>query len=126
MQVVHTAVSGACAILRIDNPPVNATSTRVRAALLQAISKVQKCERAILTAAGRTFVAGGDMTEFDQDPEPPHLPDVVQAIEDSETPFVAALHGNVLGGGLELAMACVARVAAPKDAIRVAGRSISA
>ena len=44
-------------------------------------------------------MAGGDMTEFDRDPEPPHLPDVVQAIEDSETPFVAALHGNVLGGG---------------------------
>ena len=113
MQAVHTEVSGACAIVRIDNPPVNATSTRVRAALLQAISEVQKCERAILTAAGRTFVTGGDMTEFGRDPEPPHLPDVVQAIEDSETPFVAALHGNVLGGGLELAMACVARVAAP-------------
>ena len=113
MQVAHTEVSGACATVRIDNPPVNATSTRVRAALLDAISKVQKCERAILTAAGRTFVAGGDMTEFDRDPEPPHLPDVVQAIEDSKTPFVAALHGNVLGGGLELAMACAARVAAP-------------
>ena len=113
MQVVHTEVSGAGAIVRIDNLPGNATSTRVRAALLQAISKVQTCERAILTATGRTFVAGGDMTEFDRDPEPPDLPDVVQAIEDSETPFVAALHGNVLGGGLELAMACVARVAAP-------------
>ena len=113
MPVVHIEESGACAIVRIDNPPVNATSTCVRVALLQAISDVQGCERAVLTGAGRTFVAGGDMAEFDREPEPPHLPDVVQAIEDSGTPFVAALHGNVLGGGLELAMACATRVAAP-------------
>jgi len=97
----------------IDNPPVNATTTEVRAGLLRAVDAVQDCDSAVLACAGKTFVAGGDMSEFDSPPQEPHLPDVVNAIEASGTPFVAALHGNVLGGGFEIAMACAYRVAAP-------------
>lgn len=97
----------------IDNPPVNATSTAVRTGLLEAVGQVQDCDLAVLTCAGKTFVAGGDMSEFDAPPQEPHLPDVVDTIEASRTPFVAVLHGNVLGGGFEIAMACAFRVAAP-------------
>jgi 3-hydroxyacyl-CoA dehydrogenase len=68
---------------------------------------------AVVACAGRTFVAGGDVAEFDRDPVPPHLPDVYDAIEASPVPWCAALHGTVLGGGLELALACAWRVAAP-------------
>ena len=53
------------------------------------------------------------MREFDRAPLEPHLPDVVDATEASGTPFLALLHGNVLGGGLEIAMACAFRIAAP-------------
>ncbi|MBV6638101.1 MAG: enoyl-CoA hydratase/isomerase family protein, partial [Mameliella sp.] len=102
---------GDLAWVTIDNPPVNATSTAVRKGLAEAVNAVQGARVAILTGAGRTFVAGGDMSEFDAPPVEPHLPDVVQMIEDSETPFVAVLHGTVLGGGFEIAMACAWRLA---------------
>ncbi len=103
---------GDLAWVTIDNPPVNATSTAVRAGLARAVEQVQGARVAILTCAGKTFVAGGDMSEFDAPPVEPHLPDVVQLIEDSETPFVAVMQGNVLGGGFEIAMGCAWRIAA--------------
>ncbi|WP_171176989.1 FAD-dependent oxidoreductase [Ruegeria sp. HKCCD8929] len=99
--------------VEISNPPVNASSTAVRAGLAHAVTEVRGARVAILTCAGRTFVAGGDMSEFDRPAEEPHLPDVVQMIEDSDTPFVAAMHGSVLGGGFEIAMGCTWRIAAP-------------
>ncbi|WP_305967619.1 MULTISPECIES: FAD-dependent oxidoreductase [unclassified Mameliella] len=102
---------GDLAWVTIDNPPVNATSTAVRAGMAEAVRQVQGARVAILTGAGRTFVAGGDMSEFDAPPVEPHLPDMVQMIEDSETPFVAVMHGTVLGGGFEIAMACAWRLA---------------
>ncbi|WP_068110838.1 FAD-dependent oxidoreductase [Tropicimonas marinistellae] len=111
---VRVGHDGDIAWVTIDNPPVNATSTPVRAGLARAVEEVRGARVAILACAGRTFVAGGDMSEFDAAPVEPHLPDVVQAIEDSEGPFLALLHGNVLGGGLEIAMACAWRIAAPR------------
>lgn len=97
----------------IDNPPVNATSRAVRAGLLAAVAEVQGCRLAVLRAAGKTFVAGGDMSEFDAPPQPPDLPDVAAALDHSATPFLALLHGTVLGGGFEVAMACAFRIARP-------------
>jgi len=113
VSTVTVAMEGALAWVEIDNPPVNATSTAVRAGLLEAVEAAQEAKLAILKCRGRTFVAGGDMLEFDSPPQEPHLPDVVQAIEDSLTPFLCLLHGNVLGGGLEIAMGCAHRIAAP-------------
>ncbi|GAA6191583.1 FAD-dependent oxidoreductase [Phaeobacter sp. NW0010-22] len=109
--VVNVTREGDIAWVEIDNPRVNATSTAVRAGLAQAVTQVQGARVAILTCAGRTFVAGGDMSEFDRPAEEPHLPDVVQMLEDSETPFIAAMHGTVLGGGFEIAMGCAWRIA---------------
>lgn len=101
------------ALVRINNPPVNATSTALRKGLKDAICEVERCnaKTAILICSGRTFIAGGDMSEFDAPPLEPHLPDVVSALEDSSVPFVAAMHGNVLGGGLEIALGCAYRIA---------------
>ncbi|MEM1264669.1 MAG: 3-hydroxyacyl-CoA dehydrogenase NAD-binding domain-containing protein [Pseudomonadota bacterium] len=112
-EVVATELADGIAWVTIDNPPVNATSAAVRAGLLDALDKVQGCELAVLRAAGKTFVAGGDVSEFDAPPAPPHLPDVVDAVERSGTPVLAFLHGTVLGGGFELAMAAAFRVARP-------------
>ena len=109
--LVAFEMQGDCALITIDNPPINATSTQVRRGLLDAILRTKDARLAMLACAGRSFVAGGDITEFDAPPEPPHLPDIVEAIEASPTPFVALLHGTVLGGGFELAMACAWRVA---------------
>ncbi|MFV2054142.1 3-hydroxyacyl-CoA dehydrogenase NAD-binding domain-containing protein [Aliiroseovarius sp. YM-037] len=109
---VTVAHEGDVAWVTIDNPPVNATSTAVRKGLADAVAAVDGARVAVLICAGKTFVAGGDMSEFDAPPVEPHLPDVVQMIEDSDVPFVATMHGNVLGGGLEIALACAWRIAA--------------
>jgi len=102
-------------LVEIDNPPVNATSTEVRDGLMQAaktcVSNNSDKKAVILICKGRSFIAGGDITEFDAPPQEPHLPDVCNAIEEAELPWIAIMHGHVLGGGLEIAMSCTFRIA---------------
>lgn len=97
----------------IDNPPVNATSRAVRSGLLDVVGKSVRdgCRTGMIICKGKTFVAGGDISEFGNPPLEPHLPDVYRAIEQSPIIWASALHGTVLGGGFELAMACHIRVA---------------
>ena len=114
--VVAASRSGDIAVLTIDNPPVNALSSAVRAALADAIEEAvanDALRAIVLTAAGRDFSAGADIREYELPLKPPHLADVIQRIEDAPKPVIAALHGNVLGGGCELALGCHYRVAAP-------------
>ncbi len=105
---------GDIAVVSVDNPPVNALSQKVRAGLLSAIAAVEADTRfkaAILRCAGRTFIAGADISEFDKPPQPPSLPEVTEAIAGAGKPIVAALHGTALGGGFEVALAARYRVA---------------
>ncbi len=111
-QIVTVKFMEDIAWVTINNPPINAASQAMRIGLVAAIKQVQSARVAVLCGAGRTFTAGGDMTEFDSPPVAPHLPDIVQMLEDSKTPFIAALHGTVLGGGFEIAMGCAWRIAA--------------
>ncbi len=114
MTEVTLTIDESIAILSVDNPPVNALSQAVRDGLQQAINAASdnnEVNAIVLACAGRTFVAGADIKEFGKPPMEPHLPDVLNAIEASSKPVVVALHGNVLGGGLELAMAGHYRVA---------------
>src|SRR5262245_6576894 len=69
-------------------------------------------EAIILTGAGRTFVAGADITEFGKPSQPPSLIEVISVLDDVKKPTIAAVHGTPLGGGLELTMGCHFRVAA--------------
>ncbi len=107
---------GQIARVTIDSPPVNALGQEVRDGLLKAIRSANESETiraAVLACAGRTFVAGADIRELGKTPMKPYLPDVIAAIENSRFPWVAAIHGTALGGGLELAMSCHGRIAAP-------------
>ncbi len=112
---VRLEIVGRVAVVTIDNPPVNAVSAAVRDGIVRAVEAAcaAPVDAGVLTCAGRTFVAGADIAEFGKPPVPPHLPDVILGLEASRLPWVAALHGSVLGGGLELALGCSARVAAP-------------
>lgn len=102
------------AIVEVDNPPVNALSQAVRAGLLSAAESCDadpEISAVLLCCAGKTFIAGADVSEFDRPSLDPQLPDVVNRIEGAAKPWFAALHGTVLGGGLEVAMACRQRLA---------------
>lgn len=105
---------GDIAIIKVNNPPVNAITRKVRAELLIAFESLetdQTINRVILMCLGKTFFSGGDITEFDGTPPEPHLPEVVQRIENSSKITIAAMHENCLGGGLEIALACDFRLA---------------
>lgn len=115
MTVVRTQIQGSLAVVTIDNPPVNALSQAVRAGLsaaCQSLASAPEVKAVVLCCAGRSFVAGADINELGKTPLEPYLPDVLAMIEGSHVPWVAAIHGTALGGGLELAMACHGRVAA--------------
>jgi 3-hydroxyacyl-CoA dehydrogenase len=112
--VVTFARDGAVAVITIDHPPVNALSSDVRAGLLTALDAATADENVraiVLACAGTTFCAGADIREFDVPPQPPHLTDVIQRFADAPKPVIAALHGNALGGGCELAAGCHYRIA---------------
>lgn len=109
-------VTDGIAVITIDNPPVNAMSAAVRKGCWEALDRLaadDSARAAVLICAGRTFIAGADITEFDKPIVDPWLPDVVEKFEASEKLIVAAIHGAALGGGLETAMGCHYRCALP-------------
>jgi len=105
---------GRVAVVTVDNPPVNAFGQAVRQALWDAAERLDadpEIDAVVLLCAGRTFIAGADVTEFGKPPLPPHLPDLVARIEAATKPWTAAIHGSALGGGFEVALGCRFRVA---------------
>src|SRR3954451_12783820 len=106
---------GNVAIITIDNPPVNALRHGVRKGILDNVVAARddaSIEAIILTGAGRTFVAGADITEFGKPPLAPSLIDVIATLDEVKKPTIAAVHGTPRGDGLELTMGCHFRVAA--------------
>lgn len=107
---------GDIAVLRIQNPPVNALSHAVREGLMVRMDQAEADEgvRAVLIVGeGRAFIAGADITEFGKPPQEPWLPDVCNRIEASPLLVVASMHGVSLGGGLEVALSAHYRIAQP-------------
>ncbi|MDM0111409.1 3-hydroxyacyl-CoA dehydrogenase NAD-binding domain-containing protein [Variovorax sp. J22R133] len=112
--VVRSARHGDVLCITIGNPPVNAISSAVRRGLKETIeaADVDPDVKAILIVGeGANFVAGADIREFGQAPQPPSLPEVCNRIEACNKPVVAAIRGAALGGGLEIALAAHYRVA---------------
>src|SRR5690606_41322209 len=106
---------GAVLHVAVDHPPVNALNVEVRRGLMAAIELADQDEAiaaVLITGRGRHFIAGADIREFGQAPREPVLGQVCRRIEDCGSLVVAALHGSVLGAGLEVAWAAHYRVAA--------------
>ncbi len=114
--MIKTRLHGDILEIVLDNPPVNALAGTVRSGLATAIANAQADDRVnaiVIRGSGRLFSAGADITEFDKPPIEPNLPEVIDAIEASSKPVLAAIHGSALGGGLEVALGCHYRIATP-------------
>lgn len=100
-------------VITIDNPPVNATSHALRAGFVAAleIARNDDSQAVVIHCAGRTFIAGADITEFGKPQQAPSLRDMLEALEHFPKITVAAIHGTALGGGFETALCCNYRCA---------------
>jgi 3-hydroxyacyl-CoA dehydrogenase len=118
-QFVKSSLRGDVVVLEIDNPPVNALSPGVPEALHAAFDAAEPdpaVTAIVVRGAGRTFVAGADITTLEEaawgnEAVAPNWHDLLARIEECRKPVVMAIHGTALGGGLELAMAGHYRVA---------------
>jgi 3-hydroxyacyl-CoA dehydrogenase len=113
-EVAHFEISNGIGVLSLDSPPVNALSAAVRTGLLAGMQQAaadDAVRAVVLICRGRTFIAGADITEFGGKAKGPGLGEVQDAIENSDKPVIAGIHGTALGGGLEVALCCHYRVA---------------
>ena len=104
------------AVITVDNPPVNTIDAGVRAGLFEALAELaaaKDVKALLLLCAGSTFFSGADIGEFAGPPKEAEYRDLFNRFESLPYPVVAAMHGTVMGGGLEIALAFHYRVAAP-------------
>src|SRR5579871_5996504 len=114
--VADLTIDGEVAVVTIDSPPVNALSQAVREGLKQGVEAAEAnaaVKAIIIICAGRTFIAGADISEFGKPPARPYLPEALDVIENASKPVIAALHGTALGGGFEVALTAHYRIAVP-------------
>jgi 3-hydroxyacyl-CoA dehydrogenase len=117
VSTVDYRVIDGVAVITLNNPPVNAIDQGIRAGLLESVGRLaadDSVKSAVLIGANDTFVAGADIKEFGKPLPPPTTIESLSAMEASPKPIVAALAGNTLGGGLEIALAAHWRVAVAK------------
>ena len=112
------AVHGDVAVISLNNPPVNGLGLSTRQGITDGLAKANADDAVkaiVVTGAGKAFSGGADIKEFGSPKAlaEPNLLSVILAIENSAKPVVAAVHSVAMGGGLELALGCHYRIAAP-------------
>ena len=111
-------VHGDIAVITLSNPPVNGLGIATRLGIADGLSRANAdtaVKAIVLTGAGKAFSGGADIKEFGSPKalQEPNLLSVILALEHSAKPVVAAIHSVCMGGGLELALGCHYRIAAP-------------
>ena len=111
-------VHGCVAVITLSNPPVNGLGLATRQGIVDGLARANAdaaVKSIVITGAGGAFSGGADIKEFgtDKSLQEPNLLSVILAVENSDKPVVAAMHTVAMGGGLELALGCHYRIAAP-------------
>lgn len=111
-------VHGDVAVITLANPPVNGLGHATRKGITDGLARANAdaaVKAIVVTGAGGAFSGGADIKEFGTDKamQEPNLHSVIRAVEGSAKPVVAAIHTVCMGGGLELALGCHYRIAAP-------------
>jgi 3-hydroxyacyl-CoA dehydrogenase len=111
-------VNGAVAVITLNNPPVNGLGHATRSAIVEGMRQAlndSAVKAIVITGAGKAFSGGADIKEFNSPKASaePTLHTVINVVENSDKPVVAAIHTVCMGGGLELALGCHYRIASP-------------
>ncbi|MDO8448311.1 MAG: 3-hydroxyacyl-CoA dehydrogenase NAD-binding domain-containing protein [Rhodoferax sp.] len=111
-------VHGDIAVITLNNPPVNGLGLATRQGIADGLTKANDdpaVKAIVITGAGKAFSGGADIKEFGSPKalQEPNLLSVILAVENSSKPVIAAVHSVCMGGGLELALGCHYRIAAP-------------
>ena len=115
-RIVTVTLIGTTAVISANNPPVNTITATVREQLSDAIAGIRcraDVRAVVLVCEGKSFFSGADIGEFSGPPKETEYRELFDALEQLPFPVVAGLHGTVMGGGLEITLACHYRVAAP-------------
>ena len=112
----HYERRGEVAVLQIDNPPVNGLGHATRKALIDGMGRAlqdDEVKAIVITGTGKVFSGGADIKEFNTPAAfaQPNLLQLIDNIERSAKPVIAAINGTCMGGGLELALGCSYRIA---------------
>jgi 3-hydroxyacyl-CoA dehydrogenase len=113
---VTMSMDGGVAVISVNNPPVNTINAAVRAGLFAAAADIHArggVAAVVLVCEGSTFFSGADIGEFAGPPKEAEYRDLFRQLERLPVPVVAGMHGVVMGGGLEITLACHYRVAVP-------------